>query len=261
MTDRERFNRQMHYQPVDRCFNMEFGYWEENFDQWPLFVENGITNNSEADVFFNFDRIAGVGGNIWMHPPFERRRRRGNARHADLMNADGLLAEVPKDGHDTIPHFIKSSIVTPDDWKRCKEERFRRDDPARMIDVEAMKARHPRGPRLPAGRRLRVDDRQDPRHADLRGAGLRLLRLPRHGRGHGGNLLPARRGHRWTRSCRTSSSTSPAAGKTSASRTGRIVSLDFFTTWSSRATSASAQSCTPPASTSGTRTVTATSAR
>ena len=31
MTDRERFNNQMHYKPVDRCFNMEFGYWEENF--------------------------------------------------------------------------------------------------------------------------------------------------------------------------------------------------------------------------------------
>ena len=28
MTDRERFNNQMHYQPVDRCFNMEFGYWD-----------------------------------------------------------------------------------------------------------------------------------------------------------------------------------------------------------------------------------------
>ena len=37
MTARERFNRQMHYQSVDRCFNMEFGYWEENFHQWPLF--------------------------------------------------------------------------------------------------------------------------------------------------------------------------------------------------------------------------------
>ena len=34
MTARERFNRQMHYQPVDRCFNMEFGYWQENFTQW-----------------------------------------------------------------------------------------------------------------------------------------------------------------------------------------------------------------------------------
>ena len=36
MTDRERFNRQMHYRPVDRCFNMEFGYWEENFSSWDI---------------------------------------------------------------------------------------------------------------------------------------------------------------------------------------------------------------------------------
>ena len=33
MTDRQRFNNQMHYRPVDRCFNMEFGYWQENFSQ------------------------------------------------------------------------------------------------------------------------------------------------------------------------------------------------------------------------------------
>ena len=32
MTDRERFNNQMHYRPVDRCFNMEFGYWKENYE-------------------------------------------------------------------------------------------------------------------------------------------------------------------------------------------------------------------------------------
>ena len=30
MTDRERFNNQMHYKPIDRSFNMEFGYWNEN---------------------------------------------------------------------------------------------------------------------------------------------------------------------------------------------------------------------------------------
>ena len=98
--------------------------------QWPLFVENGITNNGEADVFFNFDRIAGVGGNVWLHPAFPSEGHRGNRDDKQIvMNGDGLLAEVPKDGHDTIPHYIKASIVTPDDWKRCKEERFRRDDP------------------------------------------------------------------------------------------------------------------------------------
>ena len=49
MTDRERFNNQMHYRPVDRCFNMEFGYWAENYRQWSIFVENGITNEREAN--------------------------------------------------------------------------------------------------------------------------------------------------------------------------------------------------------------------
>jgi len=143
MTDRERFVRQMHYQPVDRCFNMEFGYWNENFTQWPLFYENGINNNAEADIFFNFDIIRGVGGRIWLNPPFDNVvvEERGTTRV--LMNADGLLAEVPKDGHDTIPHYLKSSVQTPDDWRRGKAERFRRDDPARKVDVEGLKQVHP----------------------------------------------------------------------------------------------------------------------
>ncbi len=77
MTDRQRFNNQMHYRPVDRCFNMEFGYWDENFQQWSIFLENGITDNAEADIFFNFDRIKKVPSEAsvqwsrvaWMNPP------------------------------------------------------------------------------------------------------------------------------------------------------------------------------------------------
>jgi uroporphyrinogen decarboxylase len=38
---------------------------------------------------------------------------------------------------------MKASIVTPDDWRRCKEERFQRGGDARKIDVEALKALHP----------------------------------------------------------------------------------------------------------------------
>lgn len=151
MTDRERFNNQMHYRPVDRCFNMEFGYWEENFREWPLFFENGITNNWEADIFFNFDRIHSIGGRIWLSPSFPNTVVKETATTRFLMNSDGLLAEVPLDGHDTIPHYIKASIVTPDDWKRCKEERFRRDDPARKVDVEHLKKAHPPDRTYPLG--------------------------------------------------------------------------------------------------------------
>jgi len=151
MTDRERFNNQMHYKAVDRCFNMEFGYWDENFTEWSIFVENGITNNEEADLFFNFDIIRGVGGNVWINPPFEQKVIEETETTKILINPNGLLAEVPKDGHDTIPHYIGSSVRTPDDWKRVKEERFRRDDPARKIDIEALKKQHPPDRDYPLG--------------------------------------------------------------------------------------------------------------
>ncbi len=70
MTPRERFNRQMHYQSVDRCFNMEFGYWDENFTLWEMFKDNNIENNEEADVFFNFDPIQQITGCTWLNPVF-----------------------------------------------------------------------------------------------------------------------------------------------------------------------------------------------
>jgi uroporphyrinogen decarboxylase len=54
MTDRERFNRQMHYQRVDRSFNMEFGYWDENYTQWDIFVNNGIKTEERANIFWPF---------------------------------------------------------------------------------------------------------------------------------------------------------------------------------------------------------------
>ncbi|MBN1673842.1 MAG: hypothetical protein JXR37_22530 [Kiritimatiellae bacterium] len=151
MTDRERFVNQMHYKPVDRCFNMEFGYWNENFSVWPIFVENRITSNGQADVFFNFDRIRTIGGRVWMHPPFEQKVVEETEDKKIIMNGDGLLAEVPKDGHDTIPHYVKATIVTPEDWKRCKAERFRRDDPARVLDVEKLKRQHPPDRDYPLG--------------------------------------------------------------------------------------------------------------
>lgn len=151
MTARERFRRQMHYQPVDRCFNMEFGYWDENFQTWPIFRENRITNNREADRFFSFDPIDAISGNVWMSPPFPETIVDETSTTNIVMNADGLLAEVPKDGHDTIPHFIKPTVVTPQDWKKVKQERFRRDDPGRKVDIAALKRIHPADRDYPLG--------------------------------------------------------------------------------------------------------------
>ena len=151
MSERQRFNNQMHYKPVDRCFNMEFGYWDENFKLWPLFVDNNITSNEDADLFFNFDRIEAAFGTLWMNPIYSCEIIEQTDTKIILMNEEGVLAEVPKDGHDTIPHFIKPTIVTPDDWKKCKQKRFRRDDPARKVDIDALKKRFPPDRDFPTG--------------------------------------------------------------------------------------------------------------
>ena len=151
MTDRERFNNQMHYKPVDRCFNMEFGYWDENFREWGIFVDNGIKTNEDADIFFNFDKIHGAGGNHWMNPPYEQRVVRETETTQIIINGDGLTAEVPKDKHDTIPHYIGATIVTPEDWKKCKAERFIVDDDSRVPPPSEVLRRHPEDRDYPLG--------------------------------------------------------------------------------------------------------------
>lgn len=149
MTERERFYAQMHYKPFDRTVNMEFGYWDENFRLWKMFRDNGIQNNEQADLFFGFDRLPFLMGDIWMNPPFEPSVVRQTPTTNIIINSDGLLAEVPKDAHDTIPHYIGSSIETPDDWNKVKAERFCPE--GRKVDIEAWKMLHPADRDYPLG--------------------------------------------------------------------------------------------------------------
>ena len=92
-----------------------------------------------------------VAAPTWMHPGFESKVVEVRGDKKILINEDGLLAEVPADGHGSIPHYLKSSVVTPDDWKRVKEEHFRLDDPARKIDTEALLKKYPNERDYPLG--------------------------------------------------------------------------------------------------------------
>jgi len=144
MTDRERFNRQMHYQSVDRSFNREFGFWEENFSQWDLFTDNNIAGNHEVDEFFSFDKMWDIGGQTFMYPWMEEKVIEVKEKTKVIINGDGLMAEIPLEGGgSSIPHFIKSSIETPDDWKKMKEEHFDLKHPGRKIDIENFKKHIP----------------------------------------------------------------------------------------------------------------------
>jgi hypothetical protein len=150
MTDRERFNRQMHYQPIDRCFNMEFGYWQENYSLWSGFVDNHITNEWEANQFFSFDRMTGHGP-AWILPPFESKVIEEREKTRLVIDGNGLICEVPKDGHSTIPHYLGSTIKTPDDWRRAKKEHFDPAHPGRKVNLAELKKNIPPDRDIPAG--------------------------------------------------------------------------------------------------------------
>ncbi|GHV26914.1 hypothetical protein FACS18948_3430 [Clostridia bacterium] len=151
MTARERFRRQMHYEPFDRTFNMEFGYWEENYSQWDIFRDNSITNEAQANEFFGFDKIDCAYPNLWLSPPFEPVEISRTKNTKVVVNGDGLWTEVALDGHSSIPHCIRSSVVTMDDWKAVKETRMRLDDPARAVDANQIKKIAPDDRDYPVG--------------------------------------------------------------------------------------------------------------
>jgi uroporphyrinogen decarboxylase len=142
----------MRFQPVDRSFNMEFGYWQENYIVWEAFAKNGITGEGAAHRSFSLDRIDGVWGNVWMEPYFEKKEISRQGNKIIIQDHHGLTAEVFTEGHSaTIPHYTKSSVVTPDDWKKVKAERFDPNHPNRKPDIAKLKEWHPPGRDYPLG--------------------------------------------------------------------------------------------------------------
>ena len=135
MTDRERFNRQMHYragrpllQHGVRLLGGELHASGRSSSRTASPTTTRPTSSSTSTA------SAASAGNVWMHPAFRAarssRRPRRQADHHERRRAAGRGAQG-RARHDPALHQGRP-IVTPDDWKRCKEERFRRDDPARM---------------------------------------------------------------------------------------------------------------------------------
>ena len=151
MTDRERFNRQIHFQSVDRSFNMEFGWWEENYTEWKVFRDRNIRHEWEGNALFNFDIISGAGENTFLCPDFEHKVLEHHEGYDIVLNGDGVICKVQNTGHATIPHYLRSSVETPDDWKRVKEERFNVNDPRRFADIGKLKAAFPDNRDFPVG--------------------------------------------------------------------------------------------------------------
>ena len=140
-----RYYRTFTYQPVDRVPDIEFGYWPQTIRRW---LREGmkldLTPEEQQQMFCpKVDQYlrheerheAGLSLRWGMHPPFEEKIIERREKSVIMVDGTGCLAERYQADVDesSIPHFLKFPVQTPEDWQRLKAERYRLDDPWRVI--------------------------------------------------------------------------------------------------------------------------------
>ncbi|MFW6158273.1 MAG: hypothetical protein ACOC8E_02815 [Planctomycetota bacterium] len=140
MTFRERFLNTYHYRPADRVPDMEFGYWAENYAVWhEQGLPDWVTDEASAYEYFDVDRPRGWGMPFdrGMRPAFEPEVLAETSEHRIERRSDGIIAEVPADGHSTIPKFLEFPVKNREDFEAMKE-RHDPADPGRYPDEDEL---------------------------------------------------------------------------------------------------------------------------
>jgi len=119
----------MHFQPVDRIPDEEFGYWSENLAVWKQQgVPEDVTN---LEAYFQFDSRSGVGGNTGLMPGFASETVEQTDKYRIIRNGDGALQQVFTDGTSTIPHYIDFGLKGRKEWEEIYKPRLNIADPSR----------------------------------------------------------------------------------------------------------------------------------
>jgi len=127
LTDRERFVRTMHYQPVDRIPIWDFGFWEQTLVEWR---KQGMPEGVSPDEFFGMDKQwAGVPVSLGMIPGFEEIVYEEDDETQLVRDGGGVVCRRSKQGT-SIPTFIEFPVKHRADFEAMKE-RYNPDDPRR----------------------------------------------------------------------------------------------------------------------------------
>jgi len=141
MTHRERFLRSMHFEPVDRIPDHEFGYWDDTLRDWH---EQGlpaeIDTNDKADVYFGFDPTGYVPVDHGMLPGFEYKVLEDRGDQLLIQDSHGATCLVYTSGKSSIPHFLDFALKGRAEWESEFEPRMNPDDPARRPEAESWEA-------------------------------------------------------------------------------------------------------------------------
>lgn len=155
LTARDRFDRCMHYQPIDHVPDIEFGYWDEVPGIWEeqglpkglnaqraydYYFPGGAGNPRLAifqfrgiDLFFGLEQRTRLTADFRMNPPFSQEPLYVKDGYRYFYDVDRVLSRVP-DGSSatTMPEHIEYSLKSRADWENIFKPRLNPDTPGRV---------------------------------------------------------------------------------------------------------------------------------
>jgi len=149
LTLRERFQRAMHYQKVDRLPFFEFGYWAETLPNWhsqglPLEIDT----EAKAYDYFGIENWGGFPANVGLLPGFETEIIEETDEHVIYRDGNRTVMHELKGPIRTIPHYLEFGLTNRDDWELFKE-RLDPEDPRRWAQDWDAAVRHANASEVP----------------------------------------------------------------------------------------------------------------
>ncbi len=117
LTLRERWNRTMHFQPVDRIPNMEFGYWDETLPNWhEQGLPKSVDTEKKAYAYFGIEDWGKAPVETMLFPRPEKIVVEETPDYIIYRDGDGALRHEQKGVIRTIPHYLEYAIKDRADW-------------------------------------------------------------------------------------------------------------------------------------------------
>lgn len=144
MTDRERFLRTLHYQPVDRRPIYLAGPWPDTLARWR---EEGLPEGVNVHEYLEATSLpaSNISPNTAMYPPFEGQTLEETGEFVVRTDRYGRTIREFKD-HTSMPEWLEFPVKNALDLERVLEEHYRVDDlDGRFPDEWAENARRAAG--------------------------------------------------------------------------------------------------------------------
>ena len=135
MNERQRFNAILHYQPVDRCPIVDYGFWDETPVVWH---EQGLPpeiGKPELHAYlgmdYNVDDLYDTTGiDVKWYPKFEPLVLEDLGDHEIVQQDDGVQV-LRRKFMSSIPHPVKHLLADRESWKRYYRPRLDPSNPGR----------------------------------------------------------------------------------------------------------------------------------